>query len=553
VSSSTPPPSSLALPAAAPARQRAFGRVLIVDDNTELVATLHAVLVGPAIDSKGENAGVLPARRPIAHAREAAQGEVTGQAPTGQTRPSPRFEVVTASRGEEALAVARTQGFDVAIVDVKLPDVSGVDLIRPLRAASPLSEVVLITGFASVDAAIGALRSGAFAFVLKSFRPEELISTIEQALTKVQLKREREELERRYRALVELTDVLVVALDADDRVVLMNRKTAVFAGVSAEAALGRSFWHSWIPPEDHLKAKDAIQNTRFGDRAREVETGFVDASAGTKRRVRWHLSRARERERDEGATSAELVYAIGIDVTERRALEMRAADAEAMSAMGGLALNLAHEIRNPLNAAVLQLHLLGRNIDKLETDDATRAALHKRTAIVGDEIGRLNRLLTEFLELARPRGIAREPVHIARLVDDVLDLEQESATARKIRIERVIPADGCVAIGDREKLKQVVINLMMNAIEAMKEGGTLTARVEHNADRVTIAIEDTGPGIPPDVLANMFDPFFTTKEGGTGLGLSIVRKIVDAHAGEVRIETERGAGSRAIVSIPTGR
>ena len=507
-----------------------------MDDNTELVATLHAVLVGPAL------------------AKEGKEGKEDKDDAKG---PSTRFEVVTASRGEEALAVARTQGFDVAIVDVKLPDVSGVDLIRPLRAASPLSEVVLITGFASVDAAIGALRSGAFAFVLKSFRPEELISTVEQALTKVQLKREREELERRYRALVELTDVLVVALDDQDRIVLMNRKTSALAGVPAEAALGRPFWHSWIPPEDHLKVKDAIQNTRFGDRAREVETGFV-VSGGTRRRVRWHLSRARE----EG--SAELVYAIGIDVTERRALEIRAADAEAMSAMGGLALNLAHEIRNPLNAAVLQLHLLGRNIDKLETDDATRAGLHKRAEIVGDEIGRLNRLLTEFLELARPRGIAREPVHVGRLVDDVLDLERESAAARRIRIERVIPADGCVAIGDREKLKQVVINLVVNAIEAMKEGGTLTARVECGAERVMIAIEDTGPGIPPDVLASVFDPFFTTKEAGTGLGLSIVRKIVDAHAGDVRIETERGdaggaggtakaAGTRVIVTVPTGR
>jgi PAS domain S-box-containing protein len=547
VSASSPPPSSLTLPTA-PRRQRAFGRILIVDDNTELVATLHAVLVGPTV------------------AAAAQDGDGSG----GEAKPSkpvsPRFEVVTASRGEEALAVAHARGFDVAIVDVKLPDISGVDLIRPLRAASPLSEVVLITGFASVDAAFGALRSGAFAFVLKSFRPEELISTVEQALTKVQLKREREELERRYRALVELTDVLVVALDDEDRVVLMNRKTSALAGVPAEAALGQSFWHSWIPKEDHVKARDAIQNSRFGDRAREVETGVVDARDGTKRRVRWHLSRARE----EG--SAELVYAIGIDVTERRALEMRAADAEAMSAMGALALNLAHEIRNPLNAAVLQLHLLGRNIDKLEADDSTRAALHKRAAIVGDEIGRLNRLLTEFLELARPRGIAREPVHVGRLVDDVLDLERESAAARKIRIERVIPADGCVAIGDREKLKQVIINLVVNAIEAMKEGGTLTARVDCGAERVVIAIEDTGPGIPPDVLANVFDPFFTTKEAGTGLGLSIVRKIVDAHAGEVRIETERGDtkepsetsetsatsaagghGTRVIVTIPTGR
>jgi PAS domain S-box-containing protein len=496
-----------AVQVAAGGRPRPLGRVLIVDDNTELVATLHAVLVGPTAGDK-------------AH---------------------PRFEVVTASCGEEALAVAKTQGFDVAIVDVKLPDASGVDLIRPLRAASPLGEVVLITGFASVDAAIGALRSGAYAFVLKSFRPEELISTVEQALTKVQLKREREELERRYRALVELTDVLVVALDVDERVVLMNRKTSALAGVSAEDALGRQFIESWIPAEDLQRVRDTIAQTKVGERAREVETGFVDSTGTVKRRIRWHLSRA------------DLVYAIGIDVTERRALEKRAADGEAMSAMGALALNLAHEIRNPLNAAVLQLHLLGRNIDKLEADEATRAALHKRAEIVGDEIGRLNRLLTEFLELARPRGIAREAVHVGRLVDDVLDLERESAATRRIKIERAIPADGCIAIGDREKLKQVVINLVVNSIEAMKEGGTLTARVECAAERVTIAIEDTGVGIPDDVLANVFDPFFTTKEAGTGLGLSIVRKIVDAHAGEVHIESKRAQGTRVTVSIPTGR
>jgi len=157
------------LPAPARPRVRAPGRVLIVDDNVELVGTLQAVLARAMASERGE---------PL------------------------RLEVVTASRGEEALAIARSQGFDVAIVDVKLPDTSGVDLIEPLRAASPLAEVVLITGFASVDAAIGALKSGAFAFVLKSFRPEELISTVDQALEKVRLQREREELESRYRALV---------------------------------------------------------------------------------------------------------------------------------------------------------------------------------------------------------------------------------------------------------------------------------------------------------------------------------------------------------------
>src|SRR4029077_2928186 len=137
------------------------------------------------------------------------------------------------------------------------------------------------------------------------------------------------------------------------------------------------------------------------------------------------------------------------------------------------------------------------------------------------------RLLTEFLELARPRGIAREPVHVARLVDDVLDLERETASERGVKIERVLAADGCVAIGDREKLKQVVINLVVNAIEAMKTGGTLSAKVACGADRVSIVIGDTGPGIEPQDIASVFDPFFTTKEAGTGLGLTIVRKIVD--------------------------
>ncbi len=487
---------------------RPTGRVLIVDDNTELVDTLRAVIAS----------GV------------------------------PGLSIETAATGTAALMMAQS-GFDVAIVDVKLPDASGVDLIKPLRAMSPFGEVLLLTGFASVDAAIGALRSGAFAFVLKSFRPEELISIVDQALTKVQLKHEREELEKRYRDLVEVTDVLVVAVDAADEVALLNRRAASLAATTSEQALGQPLIESFIPKDDRAAMRSALAETRTQEpgRAHEVETGFAaqNVHASTRRRIRWHLSRSR----DPGA----LVYGIGIDVTERRALEKRAADAEALSAMGELAMNLAHEIRNPLNAAVLQLHLLTRNLDRLDAEDAARAALKDRARIVGDEIGRLNRLLTEFLELARPRGIGREPVHLPRLIDGVLDLEEESARGRGVKIVRDLPADGCVAIGDSEKLKQVTINIVVNALEAMKQGGTLTARVRPDGERVVMTIEDTGPGIEPEHLANVFDPFFTTKEAGTGLGLSIVRKIVDQHGGDVEIQSERGKGAKVTVSIPVGR
>jgi PAS domain S-box-containing protein len=502
-------------------------RILVVDDNVELVGTLHAVLM-------------------------------TAELSDG-TAASRSIEVVTASRGDEGLAIARSHGFDVAIVDVKLPDASGVDLIPRLHQASPFGEVVLITGFASMDAAIGALRSGAFAFIPKSFRPEELISTIEQALEKVRIARERDELERRYRALAELTDVLVVGLDGDDRVALFNRKASRFAGIEPSGAVGRSFIDSWIPEDDRRRMAEAIALARAG-RTPEVETGFAELAqapgvarvssrglrATTARRIRWHFSMAR------GAGDEPLlIYGIGIDVSERRALEKRAADAEALSAMGALALNLAHEIRNPLNAAVLQLHLLGRHVDRLAIDDEARVALQHKAKIVGDEIGRLSRLLTEFLELARPRAAVREVMAFGRLVGDVLDLEQGAALQRAVTIVRDV-AD-CSLAGDPEKLKQVVLNLVMNALESMPGGGTLTVKVACEEGQVLLTVADTGTGIDADALTHVFDPFFTTKEAGTGLGLSIVRKIVDQHTGEVRIETERGVGTRVTVVLPGGK
>jgi signal transduction histidine kinase len=144
-------------------------------------------------------------------------------------------------------------------------------------------------------------------------------------------------------------------------------------------------------------------------------------------------------------------------------------------------------------------------------------------------------------------------VHIGTIVGGVIELQQGAALGRGVRLQKEIAADGCVALGDAEKLTQVVLNLVVNALEAMKSGGTLTARVFPEGDRVLLEISDTGPGIPDDVLENVFDPFFTTKEAGTGLGLSIVRKIVDQHGGDVQIRSESEGGTRVTVRIPTGR
>src|SRR6185369_17880509 len=200
----------------------------------------------------------------------------------------------------------------------------------------------------------------------------------------------------------------------------------------------------------------------------------------------------------------DLVYGIGIDVTERRALERRAADAEALSAMGSLALGLAHEVRNPLNAAVLQLHLLSRGLDRL-ADDKARGTMRSRVTIIEGEIGRLERLLTEFLELARPRGIRHEPVDVAQLVTEVLEFQAEAFHSHHVEVTTEIDPSA-VALGDAEKLRQVVINLLVNALDAMPESGTLSVRVTSSPLAVYVEIGDTGPGIDPSILPEIFDP-----------------------------------------------
>jgi signal transduction histidine kinase len=305
-----------------------------------------------------------------------------------------------------------------------------------------------------------------------------------------------------------------------------------------------------VAPEDRERFAQAVAEARGPARTEppvrplaEVDAGLLDPKGGV-RRIRWHLSGVRD-----ARGELDLVYGIGLDVTERRALERRAADAEALSAMGSLALGLAHEVRNPLNAAVLQLHLLSRALDRLG-DEKARAAMRERVTIVESEIGRLGRLLTEFLELARPRGISRDPVDVAKLVHDVLEFQAEAFHSHHVDVVKDIDAES-VAVGDSEKLRQVVINLLVNALDAMPESGTLSVKVSATRSSVAIEIGDTGPGIDPNILPEIFDPFFTTKEAGTGLGLSIVRKIVDQHGGRIDIDSSPGRGTQVRVELPS--
>lgn len=224
-------------------------------------------------------------------------------------------------------------------------------------------------------------------------------------------------------------------------------------------------------------------------------------------------------------------------MTKERELERRARQNERLAAAGALAAGLAHEIRNPLNGASLHLSVLDRSLAR--SPDVPPLA-REATDVLRAEIKRLSGLVTGFLEVARPRPLARAAVDVndlARSVAALLALEAE-AQHKTLAIEPCpLPA---TAELDIERVKQVMINLVRNGLDAVGEGGRVVVRVRRLPHHVEIDVEDDGRGIP-DPAAPIFDAFYTTKERGTGLGLSIVHRIATDHGGDVRFDSRPGS------------
>jgi len=458
--------------------------------------------------------------------------------------------VTVCGTGAEALAAA--QGAGLAILDVRLPDTTGVALLPQLRELMPGGEVILMTGDGSLATAIAAVREGVFAYVQKPFAPEDLLALGVRALAQVQLRRERERLARElavseqlYRGVVESVESLIVGLDRDGVIRMWNRCATQVTGSSQEELLGRPFIDTVIAPEQREQCHVGMLQAWRDRRLLEHECAVL-TSDGRRRTVRWSAAAM-------ATEGAELLLLVGIDVSERLALEKRAADAEAMSSLATLTAGLAHEIRNPLNAALLQLELLGR-IGSRVADPSQRERIGDCARLVQSEIRRLSRLLEEFLGLARPRTLERYPVDVRALLDYVATMQRPLAELAHIELQVMVPDGLPRVLGDQPKLTQVLVNLLVNAIDAMREAGmrgTIELAAEAVGDRVCLRVADTGPGIDAQVAKEIFRPFVSTKAAGTGLGLSIAKRIIDQHGGTVELGPRPGGGTVATVMLQT--
>ncbi len=233
--------------------------------------------------------------------------------------------------------------------------------------------------------------------------------------------------------------------------------------------------------------------------------------------------------------------------SEQKKLEDRLHQAERLAALGEMVAGVSHEIRNPLGIIRSSAELLHKRIENER---------EKRfTSIIVEEATRLNGIVTEFLDFARPKTIRPVPCHIEDILDRNLQTLEPECIKLGVSVEKDYQSGFYTLEADTDLLYRAFFNLMANALQAMPEGGTLRVKSSliANANRPTemeVRVEDTGVGVPRELLKKIFNPFFTTREKGTGLGLSIVQSIIDSHNGYIEIESTEGKGTVIVIRLP---
>ncbi len=244
----------------------------------------------------------------------------------------------------------------------------------------------------------------------------------------------------------------------------------------------------------------------------------------------------------------ELALMVGhyqIDSEERLVERERRMQGDRLIAMQTLTAGLAHEVRNPLNAAKLQLELLERRLRRT-TDDPR---FIEPSELAQKEIERLTLLLNEFLAFAKPPELHTHDTDVSSIMRQVAELERVSAERRGAELRLVSCPEHLIALVDSAKIHQIVLNLVRNAIEAVSAGGHVELELEGNENSICIRVKDDGTGIPEAVIPRIYEPFFSTKESGTGLGMSIVHSLVTLHGGSIALDTSP-RGTRFEISIP---
>ncbi len=342
-----------------------------------------------------------------------------------------------------------------------------------------------------------------------------------------------------FALLVDQMDGDILVLDENGLILDVNRYAAEARGMSRAQLTGRHCADSEIPMP--FCPNSEPDNPFFAARRSGKQAEQMLCEVTPSGRMRYVQASCYP---VPGAFGSALQYLyIRRDVTEREHLEQRLQQSEKMAAIGELSTYMAHEIRNPLFS-------IGGFANALLRAPALSDAAREKARIIYEESRRLDEILTNILNFARPTAQELsefDPGAVARQTVELMTIGSEERGIKVVlEIEPHLPK----ASGNAENLKQCLINLVKNALEAMAEGGALTLRASRDNSQVRITVEDTGAGIPVEIQDKIFSPFFTTKSRGSGLGLAMTRKVISDMGGKLSLESAEGQGTRITLFVP---
>lgn len=481
------------------------------------------------------------------------------------------YEVVTATSGHEALAFLSEDAFDIVLMDIVMPDMNGYQLMDHINSRRPDTFVIVITGHATLDSAVRALRKGAYDYLKKPFEYDELLKTVQNAINQKKLMSENAILngklaisEDRYRYLVQNSPDMIYTLDKHGNFTFVNSAAERLIGYKTNELIGKHYT-SVIYDEDLEKARWFFNEKRTGDRTAagvkirlNVYNGNQNTGCEKKyRTVELKSTGMYDKPTAEKNTNYLGTHGVARDISDRLLLESQLQQAQKMEALGTLAGGIAHDFNNLLMGIEGNAALMLLDIDYSHPHYDKLKKIEQCVKNGAD-------LTQQLLGFARSGKYQAKPTNLNDLV--YRSSEMFGRTKKEIRIHTKFQPDLWTAEVDQVQIEQVLLNLYINAWQAMPMGGELFLQTEnvtlddlqvkpygiHSGRYVKVAVTDTGTGMDKATLGKIFDPFFTTKEPGrgTGLGLASAYGIIKNHFGVINVYSEKGLGSTFQFYLP---
>jgi PAS domain S-box-containing protein len=481
------------------------------------------------------------------------------------------YDVTTATCGREAWALITENTFDLAVLDVHLPDILGTDLMDKIKARNRDISVIVITGDANLDSALAALRCGAYDYLRKPFEFEEFLKTVENALNQKALKQEKDKInhklyrsEERYRYLVQNSPDIIYTLDADGNFTFLSEALEHLLGFTVDELIGKHYT-TIVCEEDRDKAQWFFDERRSRDRAASgielrLKAGGDGQQNDSARRyltVELKSMGIYEASTRDGERRHVGTHGVIRDISERHRLHAQLQNAERMESLGTLAGGIAHDFNNLLMGIQGRSSLIAMDIED------THPVLEHLHAI-DNYILSATHLTKQLLGLARGGKYEVKPTDINELI--LKSANMFGRTKKEITIETRFHDANIVVDADRRQIEQVLLNLYVNAWQAMPEGGRLRLETKsvllgekdcrpyqvESGRYAHVSVTDTGIGMDQKTLRHIYDPFFTTKEKirGTGLGLASAYGIIKNHAGIIHANSKPGCGATFNIYLP---